>query len=361
VENNMSVTNQSNRRGNLPKAIALTCGTVAAILLMLPAGINLGSPATGEVDKKRDKPEAQADQVEIRLADHSVLRATFLDEQIGVQTRFGKLTVPASEVRRIEFGLRIPPEAAKKIETAIANLGSGDFKEREKASQELLTLKELGYAAVQKASKDADLEVAKRAKEILTKLREVVPTERLLRRETDVIYTDDFTIPGRIDASVFKVRQVYFGAMEVRLADLRGLRSLASGRTTEVVVDGTKYAGVQEAWLDTKILFTEGAPVGLTAEGEIDLYPLMGSLNSYIFGPAGPKRAPPDGIPAKDPPAGALLGRIGETGKVFIVGEKYEGMAPATGRLFLRIVGSPWSVACAGKYTVKVSGGSIEP
>jgi hypothetical protein len=52
--------------------------------------------------------------------------------------------------------------------------------------------------------------------------------------------------------------------------------------------------------------------------------------------------------------AGALVAKIGEHGKAFFVGERYEGTANEDGRLYLHIVPSPWNNASTGTYRVRV-------
>jgi hypothetical protein len=53
---------------------------------------------------------------------------------------------------------------------------------------------------------------------------------------------------------------------------------------------------------------------------------------------------------------GTLLGRIGEYGKVFVVGSQYDGAVPEDGKLYLRIVPSAAGEA-SGTYDVQVSTG----
>ena len=55
----------------------------------------------------KDKPKTDPHSFELRFADGSNVRMTMLDPSFEVSTRFGKLTVPWAEVRKIEFGLRL--------------------------------------------------------------------------------------------------------------------------------------------------------------------------------------------------------------------------------------------------------------
>jgi hypothetical protein len=161
------------------------------------------------------------------MTDDSTFKLTVRDERIEVTTRFGKLTIPVGDINKIEFGLRLPEDVGRKIEAAVADLSSADFKKREAASATLLALKELAYPALLRAAKDKDAEVARRAEDILEKVREVVPAERLELRGDDVIYTtEDSKIIGRIVASSFKVDTPQFGEQQLKLTYVRSLRSL---------------------------------------------------------------------------------------------------------------------------------------
>ena len=49
-----------------------------------------------------------------------------------------------------------------------------------------------------------------------------------------------------------------------------------------------------------------------------------------------------------------LIGKVGENGKAFYIGDRYEGTAPEEGKLYLQIVPSPWNNASAGSYRVRI-------
>ena len=52
--------------------------------------------------------------------------------------------------------------------------------------------------------------------------------------------------------------------------------------------------------------------------------------------------------------AGRVVGRVGDNGKVFDIGDKYEGAPGGSGKLYLRISSSPWNNESTGEYKVKV-------
>ena len=122
--------------------------------------IAAGTMGQEKGDKNVSAPRPDANTVEIRFADDSTVKVVLQHTSVDVTTRYGKLSVPIAELRRIEFGLRIPEETAKRISADISNLGSADFKQREAASTELIALRELAYPALQQAARSDVPEIA---------------------------------------------------------------------------------------------------------------------------------------------------------------------------------------------------------
>lgn len=204
--------------------------SLAYLFLSATALLVAVSPSrSGPDDKEPAKaPPPPPGAVEVRLSDDSVLKLTLREPQIEVQTRFGKLSIPVAELQKIEFGMRVPEEVQKKVTAAIADLGSPDYKKREAATAELLALKERAYRPLQEAMRDKDAEVARRARELVDKVRQAVPEERLSARTDDIVHTsDDSRIVCRVLTSAFKVSTSQFGEQQLKLADVRSLRSLA--------------------------------------------------------------------------------------------------------------------------------------
>jgi hypothetical protein len=52
--------------------------------------------------------------------------------------------------------------------------------------------------------------------------------------------------------------------------------------------------------------------------------------------------------------AGALVGRIGDNGKAFFIGDRYDAAVTEEGKLFLLIIPSPWNNASTGQYRVRI-------
>jgi hypothetical protein len=176
-------------------------------------------------EKEPEKPNPTPGLVEIRFADDSSLKMVLREEQIQIVTPYGKLSVPFKEVRQIEFATRIPPEVAKRVERAIADLTNADEKVRDSAVEELLKLKDRAYPALMEATKSMDRDLKGRAETVLSKLREEVPEGGTLYRKYDIVHTEEMKISGNIDVPAWKAKTAQFGDVEIKLVDLRGLRT----------------------------------------------------------------------------------------------------------------------------------------
>jgi hypothetical protein len=200
---------------------------LAALAVALPLAVSGApvpqEPAREDVHPRGKAKSAEAGFFEARFTDGSHLKVKLSDEKVELQTPYGKLLIPAADIRRIDFATRVPDDITKKIGAAVANLGSPDFKTREAASAELKALGAPTYPALQKAAKSTDPEVVRRAEELLAKVREEAPEEQLEVRPHDVIYTEHSKIAGRIPAAALKVITTQFGEQPMKLADVRCL------------------------------------------------------------------------------------------------------------------------------------------
>lgn len=203
-------------------------GFVVAIFLDALAASGDHGTKEKQEPTTREPPRAnESVVVEIRFTDDSALRMTLREERIEVTTPYGRLNIPIAEIQRIDFGTRIPDGLMKRIDIAVSDLGSPQFQTREGASAELLKYREKAYPALQRALKHKDPEVVRRADRLLEKLRETVPEEQLEFRKYDVITTELVKISGRVEGSTFKAHSHLFGDVQLKLADIRSLRSLS--------------------------------------------------------------------------------------------------------------------------------------
>jgi hypothetical protein len=200
--------------------------SIAAVLLTAaPLPLLLGQSAGPSAAAKKPAP---APRVEVHLTDGSTLKMLLLDERLEFVTPYGNLLIPVSQIERIEFATRVSDEVASRIALAIGDLGHPDPKRRNDASDELEGLGESAYGALLAASHDPDPEVVRRAENLLARLRQSVPPERLAGRPQDVIYTADSKISGRLTAAALRVESPQFGEQQLKLFDIRELHPAGS-------------------------------------------------------------------------------------------------------------------------------------
>jgi hypothetical protein len=189
----------------------------------LLAALVCAVPLAGQDKEKKDP---QPGEVEVRLADNSVLKLKLKDQKLAVTTPYGKLLVPVAEIHKIEFATRSSEEDLKRVASAVAKLGSTDFTEREAAGKELLKLGAKAYPALLEAAKSDDAEVKRRAEDLVRQLREAVPEDQLAFRKHDAVHTEHGHFTGQIEAQQLKADTLPFGEVQVKLIDLRSLRSM---------------------------------------------------------------------------------------------------------------------------------------
>ena len=182
----------------------------------------------------------------------------------------------------------------------------------------------------------------------------------------DKIVTKSFTIVGRIQTPTVKAKTEYFGDIELGLAKMRTLRSVGGpGLDMEFAIDASKYANAGQ-WMDTGYHVDGRTAIHIAAKGFIDVWPQQGG--QYLSSPNGfqaTQRGGGVGMPFvggrkvgmvnQQQHCGMLLGKIGEDGEVFVVGERYEGTPENEGKLMLHIGPSQWNCPSAGNYDIKVS------
>ncbi len=239
--------------------------SLAALFMLVPALHIAAGPLPGDAGnqpigekaaKKPAGPNQGPSTVEVRFADDSTMKLILLDERFELSTPYGKLLIPVADIGRIEFAWRLADEDAKRIEGAVAELGSADFKRRQGATAELQALGVKAYPALLQATKQADAEVVRRAEDLLEKLRQTVPAERLEVRSHDLVHTEHSKIAGRLTAVTLKVKTFQFGEQQLKLADVRGLRSPAAVEAEPV--DKTVMVESGGRWWPAEVLKREG-------------------------------------------------------------------------------------------------------
>jgi hypothetical protein len=285
---------------------------------------------------------------EVRFGDGSIVRMTVLQETIEVQTKYGKLAIPVSDVRKIEFGLHVPPDVNLQITQSIKRLASDVYKERDSATRELMQAGYFAFPSLHKATKSTDQEVSYRAAGIIKQITEKTAPELLKLRDEDVIQTSEFTVIGKITSTTLKAHSPHFGEVALKLSELRTMHVRQHGGKSELVVDASRHGSALDQWCDTGITVDAAQRIVIIVDGQVDLWPQ--GPGQYMAFPKGYNTAGKGGQFM----AGALIGRIGENGKSFYIGERFDGTASEEGRLYVQIVPSPWNNASTGQYRVRI-------
>jgi hypothetical protein len=304
-------------------------------------------------------------EVEVSFLNGSVVRMILQSDKLQIATPYGELGVPSKEVRAIEFGLHFPDGMNARIEQAVKNLGAEAYRDRDQAGKTLIELGPYSFAAALEASQSSDLEVSRRAKEVVKQLQARHAKKDLKTAVSDRVVTPTFTIVGRILTPTLKAKAELFGDVELPVARMRALRAFG-GATAEVdlTIDAGTYAN-QGQWLQTDFEVDGRSTVVVTAKGLVDVWPQQGG--QFIVGPNG-LQGRNQGIQAQlvagrkvtEPMnrqiyGGALLAKVGSDGEMFAIGERYEGAPEGQGKLYLHIGPSPWNAQASGSYEVKIA------
>jgi hypothetical protein len=229
--------------------LLLTVPVVAAVLTSLL--LSYRSVAAPDPTPPETPTRPAGVEVEVKCVDDSTLKLKLLDDKLELVTKYGFLQINVADIRKIEFAPRCPPEVAEKIAAAISRLGHADFGTRERATAELKSYRERAYPFLLKTLKHDDPEVSRRAEEAVRAIQSRVPAALLEMRDTDVVYTEDSRISGRLTAQSLRVVTGMFGEQTLKLADLRSLRS-GSGTTVDefagAVPAPTNLSAYQQQW-----------------------------------------------------------------------------------------------------------------
>ena len=295
--------------------------------------------------------------IKLNLQDGSTITGELTVDEITVATDFGPLTVPVSKLKSFKPGLSSYPELLGKITSLIDALGGDDFKSREQAHKDLAKWGVKVRGELERRAADDNEERKRHIAEILKELDEQAqdededgtPEQPWVRGDT--ITTSDFTIVGKISLDTFKVTSKY-GPLNVALADIasaeRAVGRKSAFRRT-VNVEGNNL--VQRSFKNSGIRVERGDKISIRADGTINMSPWGSNMNSTPDGGAN------YGV-YQQFHGGALLAKIGTSGKLFKVGSKHTFVAQQAGVLHFAVAMqdqySQEGYAFPGQYNVKV-------
>lgn len=314
--------------------------------------------ATASAQEKKTVARTPGD-VEVQFANGSSVRMIVQTEALEVRTPYGTLSVPVKDIKQIDFGVHYSEDVEKQIEENIRKLNAENFRERESATNALIKLGADAYPAVYEAAKNpVDLEAAKRAKAVLQSMTQNLPAKDLRLQHNDLIVTPTFTIAGRILTRTIKAKTDYFGDVQLQVGQLRSMRASDVSTEVNVHVDAGKYGSQNNnEWLATDFALDARTRIVVTASGSVNLRPnIPGAAlecNANGYSPAAAAGFAKAAAANRRLP-GALIGKVGENGAPFVIGENFDGAPGRDGKLYLQIVPSPYNQESAGGYQVKI-------
>ena len=278
---------------------------------------------------------SKAAKMRFELCDESIIIGDVDDSFVfEVETAYGVLKIPACDIASIDVGYHLTDEETVVVAKAIKDLGSKIFREREDAMQALIKYGQRPYRLVREAD-ISDLEVKERIEKYVNKTN---PDSNKL---TDAVTAKDVTASGKILTKVIPMTTATLGQVKIPVAHL--IR-IGTGSDVKVVVQPD--ADWQEI-KGGKLL--KNAKFEITAKGSVDLWPQQ--PGPYLTGPNGYQVPGKGGVYR----AGKLIGKIGVSGAVFEIGEKYSLTVSESGPLYLKIVESPWNCNSSGQFEVRIS------
>ncbi len=270
------------------------------------------------------------------LLDGSILQCEPKFETLKIQTTYGEMKVPVKDIHSIKMGQHIPPSL--NIDGAVDKLNSTLFKERDEATNYLINYGRFSKPVLEKRQKENttdSVEQIKRIEEILRCLKDTTFPDPF-----DLVETKEMTIKGRIAQSDFGVKNVVLGEIKIPTWEISRVETIDKAvEDFDVQADNKWHQSIR---------VQRGNKLEIQAEGAVDLWPQ--GPGQYISRPKGYTTA------GKNSPhmAGALIGRIGQDGQTFLIGESTSVEAARDGILELNIVQSPWNNNSTGSYKVRL-------
>jgi hypothetical protein len=289
--------------------------------------------------------ESKSAPARVLLEDGGSIVCVVAVDALTVDTKYGPLKIPIADIRSIQFGVHFEAKEKELFDAASLGLASAVFKEREKSSADLLRFGRRAIPTLDDLAKSESPEVAGRAAAVHAKLLRAVEKAP---PAFDRIITADGEIRGQIRAQSIKVKSPILGELHLPLSKLLSVSMRGSG-TKSLDIDAARFGSSLETWMPTGMNPDRDDRLIFVADGSVDLWPQ--GPGQYLAAPKGYNTAGKGGQFM----AGALIGKVGEHGKAFYIGDKADVKADAGGELYLQIVPSPWNNASAGSYKVALS------
>ena len=306
-----------------------------------------GQQPTPTQKKEEQKKEETKPKVRITLDDGSVIVASIKTSSVSVETAYGLLSVPVSEIIFIKLGNHLSALDAKFLSDALRGVSSHAYAEREKASKQLVKIGRRAIPELERLCLSLDVETKRRAQSALMKIKE--NDSRPVCVE-DVVVAEKMEVRGIIRVECLSFESSVLGKFDVCLPELSSLAVFCE-QTFSCTVDANECG---DNWCKSAAKVQPDQSIDFVGIGTVDLFP--NQPGQYQVDPRGHRTTIGKGGQFR---AGSLVAKIGETGQQFYVGEKNRCVVPTgeSGNVYLRIVPSPWDNESDGRYAVTIKTG----
>lgn len=290
--------------------------------------------------------------IEVQLVDNSLFRGALEGlESLTLKTAYGVLTIPCSEILRIQRGARTDEKTLKDLDATIQALDHDEFAKRNAAQQKL----EAGNVAIveplKKARETASAEARARIDKILAKLNEKFQGATVQLEDT--VRTTRFECSGILQLDVLKMSS-RVGQLAIKIDDLHTIRWLNHGESKSLNLDASP---AMSEWLDTGVALNNGDLVAIQTAGTINPAP---NNNNLEIGPVGTENWGNQNTPFL---MGALIGKVGVYGEVFLIGSGKSWTAATKDKLFVKVFWNSRQCriepTAKGSYKIKITTGTL--
>lgn len=300
-------------------------------------------------------------EVKISLRDGSIINGKMKVASLEINSSYGKLAIPYSEISQLELGITADMKNKSKIEFQLKQLQNENETTRQNAYDELMKLQpgEI-YVVEEFLSSEAYVpleEGSYTADELLNDLKmkynitDMNPSDR-------VTFGQGYTMGG---TSTFTTASLIteYGTLtiprdKIQTIDILYVPTEGKDAQKTFVLQASKHISGNNAggWLNTGITVRKGQKFQINAKGSVTL----ASLSNGKYTPDGPEGTAANmyNYEGAYPQYGMVVYKIGEAGVATPAGSKFSGTAKQGGVLFISIYETVYNASNTGSYNVSV-------
>ncbi len=310
-------------------------------------------------------------ELKLTLRDGNLVSGTSKMSSISLSTAYGKLEIPIKNVTALDLGISTDKTVNDKVANLIKQLSNSNEQLRRTSYDELIKMDIKAIPAISEFIYSAKYEpstyVDYTADAALSELQSKYNVGNDIS-DKDVVSIDyEYTMGGTYEFTKIDLKTEY-GTLSIPKEKIKHIDVLFSGdngsgdMTFKLL--GSKHisSNTDGGWLKTGIMVKQGQKINITASGEITFASLSGSKYKPDGSVAGSTTAAITDYEGDYnagnayPTYGNVVYKIGETSSQMLkAGAKFNGVASASGMLFVSVYETVYSASNTGSYTVKIS------